>query len=158
MATHEADLEYGPTPADAQHEHTDIEPSLASRFAVWLAISMVISAVIVYGTFWFFEGQEEALNRATQTYPLAAGRSQEPPTPRLQTQPFKDLYLLRQAEEERLTSYAWVDKGSGVVRIPIERAMELTLQRGLPSRADANASTMGQVVQDSSAGRTASGR
>jgi hypothetical protein len=158
MATHEADLEYGPTPAGAQHEHTDIEPSIASRFAIWLAISMVISAGIVYGTFWFFEGQEVALNRAAQTYPLAAGRTQEPPTPRLQTQPFKDVYLLRQGEQQKLTSYEWIDKGSGVVRIPIDRAIELTLQRGLPARPEAGTTTVGEVVQDSSAGRTATAR
>lgn len=154
MATHEADLEYGPTPPDAQHEHTDIEPSVLTKFAIWLAISVVISAGIVYGTFWFFEGQEEALNRAEQTYPLAAGQVKEPPTPRLQTQPFKDVYLLRQAEQAKLTTYGWIDKSSGVVRLPIDRAMELTLQRGLPTRPDSNASTVGQVVQDASGGRT----
>ena len=32
----EADLEYGPTPPDATYEHTDIEPSIAGKFAVWL--------------------------------------------------------------------------------------------------------------------------
>jgi hypothetical protein len=155
---HEADLEYGPTPADAQHEHTDIEPSIARKFAIWLGISMVISAALVYGTFWFFEGQEEARDRAEQQYPLAAGQSKEPPTPRLQTQPFKDIYLLRQAEAEKLASYAWIDKTSGIVRLPIERAMELTLQRSLPARPNGDPNELGNVVEDSSGGRTSSRR
>ena len=46
----EGDLQYGPTPPDAQHEHTDIEPSIATRFAVWLTVAMLISVAIVYGT------------------------------------------------------------------------------------------------------------
>lgn len=157
MATHEADKGYGPTPANAQHEHTDIEPSIASRFAIWLAISMVISAGIVYGTFWFFEGQEVARS-AELAYPLAAGQVREPPTPRLQTQPFKDLYLLRQHETEQLTAYGWVDKGAGVVRLPIDRAMERLLEQGLPVRPGGSGASVGQVVQDSSGGRTAAPR
>lgn len=154
MATHDADLEYGPTPPGAQYEHTDIEPSIASKFAIWLAVSMVISAGIVYATFWFFEGREAALSREGQRYPLAVGQVKEPPAPRLQTQPFKDVYLLRQAEAEKLNSYAWIDKDGGIVRLPIARAMELTLQRGLPARAGGDPNHAGQVAEDSSAGRT----
>ena len=33
-----------------------------------------------------------------------------------------------------LNNYGWVDKEAGVIRIPIERAIELTLERGLPTR------------------------
>ena len=76
--------------------------------------------------------------------------------PRLQPQPFKDVYLLRQGQNDRLDSYGWVDKEAGVVHIPIDRAMELTLQHGLPVRAEAGTPT--GVVQDSSAGRTVAPR
>ena len=84
---------------------------------------MVISAGIVYGTFWLFEGQEQDGGQAAQLFPLAAGQVREPQGPRLQTQPFKDIYLLRQAEREKLTTYGWVDQSAGVVRIPIEDAL-----------------------------------
>ena len=42
-------------------------------------------------------------------------------------------------ENEVLGSYDWVDQKNGVVRIPIDRAMDLLAQRGLPviSQADA---------------------
>ena len=36
--------------------------------------------------------------------PLAAGQLREPPGPHLQTQPFKDIYRLRQSEQEKLTT------------------------------------------------------
>jgi hypothetical protein len=42
-------------------------------------------------------------------------------------------------EEKTLHSYGWVDQRAGVVRIPIDRAMELVAQRGLPTRPQAGA-------------------
>ena len=74
MSTNDADHEYGPTPAGAQYEHTDIEPTIATKFAVWLTVATMLSAGIVYGTFWLFEGQESEASRAAQTFPLAAGQ------------------------------------------------------------------------------------
>jgi hypothetical protein len=155
----DADLEYKSTPADAEYEHTDIEPGIAGKFALWLGIAMVLSGGIVYGTFWLFEGREQAFNRQVQRFPLAAGQPKEPPTPRLQTQPFKDVWQLKQSQLERLTSYGWVDQPSGVVHIPIDEAMRLVTERGgsatsaQPLPADFN-----QRVQDSSAGRTTAPR
>lgn len=154
----EGDLQYGPTPADAQHEHTDIEPSIATRFAVWLTIAMLISVGIVYGTFWFFEGREFAAGQTAQQFPLAAGQVREPPGPRLQTQPFKDIYLLRQAENEKLTSYGWVDQSAGVVRVPVEDAMRILSERGAIKSAAGSPAGLNEVVEDSSAGRTSAPR
>ncbi len=158
MALQEADEEYGPTPADAEHEHTDIEPSIAWKFAIWLAVGVLISAAMVYGTFHVFDLREAASSRAMQQFPLAEGQVREPPQPRLQTQPFKDVYLLRQHEAEQLSSYGWVDKSTGVARLPIDRAMELILERGVPVRPSGGPATADQVVQDSSAGRTVAPR
>lgn len=157
MATNDADLEYGPTPEGADHEHTDIEPSIAWKFAIWLVVAMLISAAIVYGTFYLFEGSEQAANQAAQVFPLAAGAVKEPPAPNLQTQPFKDIYKLRQTEQEKLSAYGWVDKGSGTVHIPIDDALRMMEQKGLlPVRTEP--AQPDQVVMDSSAGRTAAPR
>lgn len=151
----DADLEYGPTPADAEYEHTDIEPGIAGKFAVWLAIAMVLSGGIVYGTFWLFEGQQQAWNQEVQQFPLAVGQIKEPPTPRLQTQPFKDVWQLRQGQIEKLSSYGWVDQGQGVVHIPIDDAMRIVAERGgIPASEQPAPDGFNQRVQDSSAGRT----
>jgi hypothetical protein len=150
----ELEFEYGPTPAGAKHEHTDIDPQIGYQFALWLAVSMFISFGIVYGTFWFFEGRAKSYDSAVQKYPLAvAVPAKAPPTPNLQNQPFKDIYMLRQGETEKLTSYGWVDKDGGVARIPIDRAMELMLQRGFPARTEGG-NALNVVTQDSSSGRT----
>ena len=151
----EHDLEYGPTPPGAQYEHTDIDPAIGYNFAIWLAVAMILSLGIVYGTFWLFEGQQQAAD--VRQFPLAAGQPKEPPSPRLQTQPFKDVYLLKQGQNEHLDSYGWTDKASGLVHIPIDRAIDLTLEHGLPARSGEGLGTA-MMVQDSSSGRTVAPR
>ena len=46
--------------------------------------------------------------------------------------PQQDLEQLRRKQQELLNSYGWVDRDAGVVRIPIERAMDLVGEKGLP--------------------------
>lgn len=159
MATNETDLEYGSTPPDAEYEHTDIDTGIAGKFAVWLGIAMLISVGIVYGTFWLFEGQSQSWSEQSLQFPLAVGQVTEPPTPRLQTQPFKDVYQLRQGEMEKLTGYGWIDQGTGVVHIPIDDAMRIVAEQGsIRSNGQEPYSGFNQLVQDSSAGRTTSPR
>lgn len=57
------------------------------------------------------------------------------PRPRgaLQADPNGDMARLRASEDAVLGSYAWVDRGAGIARIPIERAMELVAEHGLPT-------------------------
>jgi hypothetical protein len=54
--------------------------------------------------------------------------------PRLQISPQTDLKEFRAREQTELESYGWINRTAGVVRIPIDRAMELVLERGLPVR------------------------
>jgi len=156
MSTNEHDVEYGSNPPGAQYEHTDIDTSVGYKFAVWLTVAALIGAAIVYGTFYYFDTQRIARD-AVQEYPLAAGQQKEPPAPRLQTQPFKDVHLLRQGENAHLASYGWVDQPAGVTRIPIDRAMALVVERGLPARSETPAG-LHMVPADSSAGRTYTAR
>lgn len=63
--------------------------------------------------------------------------------PRLQLSPPEDLQKYRAAEDARLNSYGWVNRTGGVVRIPVERALELVLERGLPTRDGTNPIRLG---------------
>jgi hypothetical protein len=54
------------------------------------------------------------------------------PEPRLERDERTELKDFRLREEQTLNSYGWVDEKDGVVHIPIERAMQLIAQRGLP--------------------------
>jgi hypothetical protein len=66
--------------------------------------------------------------------------------PRLQISPAVDLKNFRAGEEAELNSYGWIDRTAGVVRIPVERAMDLLLQRGLPVRSGTNGMETGPSV------------
>jgi hypothetical protein len=116
-----------------QHEESDVNVRAVFTFVAALTVTALVVAGLVYLLFQYFNGREAI--RLPVEYPLAAGqRNRLPPEPRLQTNPRQDLRELRAQEEDVLTSYRWVDRNAGVVRIPIEQAMRLTLQRGLPAR------------------------
>lgn len=67
--------------------------------------------------------QQQQLKQLTQTFP----------TPRLQGDDGnQDTADLHAREDLLLDNYSWVDRSKGTVRIPIDRAMELIAQRGLP--------------------------
>ena|SRR5579862_1938729 len=102
-------------------------------FAAGLAAIGAIVFLAVWAVFGYFNARQGA--DSEREYPLAAQQEQRlPPEPRLQTNPRGDLRELRDQENDLLTKYRWVDKNTGVVRIPIDRAMQLTLERGLPAR------------------------
>ena len=121
--------------AVVHHETSDVNITGIIGFGVGLLVTAAIVHLLVFVLFRYFEIREGA--RVPAEYPLA--RSQEgrvPPEPRLQTNPRQDLSDLRAKEDEWLGSYGWVDRNAGVVRIPIDEAMKLTLERGLPAREE----------------------
>jgi len=42
---------------------------------------------------------------------------------------------MRAEEDKILKNYGWIDQEKGIVRIPIDRAIEILAQRGLPARS-----------------------
>jgi len=50
----------------------------------------------------------------------------------LQANPAVDMQRFREQEQRKVSTYGWVDERRGIVRIPVERAMEMVAQRGLP--------------------------
>jgi len=117
------------------HEESDVNIRAIFGFGAGLLAVAVVIHVLIYGLFGYFNRRERV--QAPAEYPLAAGQGNRvPPEPRLQTDPRQDLADLRAKEQDQLTSYGWVDRNAGVVRIPIEAAMKLTLERGLPARTE----------------------
>jgi len=66
-----------------------------------------------------------------------------PPAPRLSVNPAEELKEHVEKEREQLESYGWVDRNSGTVHIPIERAMGIMLEKGFPVRTPAPARQLG---------------
>jgi hypothetical protein len=117
------------------HEESDANIAAIFGFAFGLFAIGVAVLFAVWLLLVSFAAREA--RRATREFPLAAEQeSRVPPEPRLQTNPRQDLRDLRTAEDMMLTSYGWVDKNAGIVRIPIREAMKLAVQRGLPTREE----------------------
>ncbi len=116
------------------HEETDAEIGPLVKFAVFLTVLTLFTAVLTVGFYKFLDAREQT--EKAPRYPLAEGVERPlPPTPRLQTYPFDDVKTVRRDQEQMLDRYAWIDKNAGTVRIPVERAIELLAERGLPHRA-----------------------
>jgi hypothetical protein len=150
-----ADDQYLETPAGAGYEHTDANVWLIVKFLGWL---MVSALVIHVGLGFFYQMLiERAIEVGEQPYPLAVAQDQRlPPTPRLQQFPRNELFDFRLGEEDLLRGYGWMNKNAGTVHIPIDEAMRLTVERGLPSRTlDAvPPAEPGLMPSDASSGRT----
>ena len=70
---------------------------------------------------------------------MAAGQQDRlPPTPRFQENPQQEMQELRAKQKALLEGYGWVNKEAGVARIPIEEAMRMVVERGLPVREARN--------------------
>ena len=141
MAHHQhQDDEPLPPPAAVGHETSDAQAAPIIKFLVFLGVVTIVVAGLVVLFYNYLERREA--QEKTARYPLAAGRARPlPPTPRLQTYPFDDIKDLRRQQQQPLQGYEWVDRNTGVVRIPIDRAMDLIAERGLPHREPPAASS-----------------
>lgn len=135
------------------HETRDI----STRVVVVFGITLIVAAIVIHFGVWLlymFYGSLQA-RADTRQFPMAqVGAPPLPPAPRLQTQPREDLKNLRAEEQRQLDSYGWVDASRGTVRIPIDRAMQLVLEQGLPARQQPEGAQPGGMPERSSSGRT----
>ena len=120
---------------DVAHESTDVSIRGVLWFVVILAGTVIIVQFAMAGLMKVFN-HYEAKNDPFVS-PQAAPAGTLPPEPRLQTTPWEDLKQFRAGEDLVLHSYGWVDQQNGVVRLPIDKAKALLLERGIPVRANA---------------------
>ena len=109
------------------HETTDINVWAVGKFAIALVVVTVLSLVLLFGLMKYFQSRE------TTEVVKTVDPEKAFPQPQLQKLPIPDLRQFHADEDKVLNSYAWVDQPKGVVRIPIERAIDVLAQRGLPS-------------------------
>ena len=107
------------------HETTDVSLTGITRIAI-LAFACIFAVLGIVYLFWGAFARYSADTRPME--PMAgrkAGEDRLPVGPLVMTDEPGALRQLRTKERDVLHHYAWVDKNSGVVRIPIDRAIEL---------------------------------
>ena len=111
------------------HESYELKPGP-------IAVAGLLLSLVIALAFWAmgdlsdsFEAQAE--RDAAPNHPLATVR-EVPPAPRLQARPNLEVEAHRRAMNTQAGEYRWIDAEAGVVRIPLQRALDLTAERGLP--------------------------
>jgi hypothetical protein len=135
----------GPIPADDPamqkavergHELTDVSVKGLFIFAGSLLIFLAAVILAMILVFKGFRSVDRGLDaRQTRTEPGARTLVQESPDyqgPLLQVTPKEDLAWMKAHQAMNLSSYGWVNRQAGVVRLPIDRAIDLIAERGLP--------------------------
>lgn len=120
---------------EAGYEKRDAHIPALLQFGFWLALVIFVA---VYGMKFTLNYFQRVQPLGPKVSPLASERTL-PPAPRLQTAPHQELIDFCTAQQKDLSTYRWVDQQNGIVQIPVDRAMELILERGLPIRAASQA-------------------
>jgi hypothetical protein len=130
-----------PRPTDSHgepgsgYERRDVNVRALLKLGFWMAVLIAATLVAMRWTFSYFERVEPLGPPAS---PFATTR-ELPPSPRLQAKPRFELKDYCEVQQREVETYGWIDRRLGVVRIPIDHAMDLVLERGLPTRSSQRA-------------------
>jgi hypothetical protein len=152
--------EHGPDEIDAAagYEKSDVRVTGIIVFLTALAIFVAVTGVLCYGIGMVINAQMDKQDGPTTKWTKTveirqlgnlpnnpemqkkmAELAQTFPSPRLQLDDGnQEMVDLHGREDLLLENYSWADQSQGKVRIPIERAMELIAEKGLPVAPDAN--------------------
>ena len=117
------------------HDHdyeAGLDREIDLKAIVWSVVGLTLIVLVSAALMWLLSAGLRARLTAADPPPpvIPEARVQElPPEPRLQTSPEEDLRELRRHEDEILEGYAWTDEAAGVARVPIERAMDILIER-----------------------------
>jgi hypothetical protein len=113
------------------HEQRDVDVFALFMIALSIFVAGAVIFLVASGMMHYFKAHEPSKTGGRANIPVIATGNF--PQPELEVHPGAGLARLRRAEETDLNTYGWVDRNSGIVRVPIDRGMQLLLQRGLPN-------------------------
>jgi hypothetical protein len=135
------------------HETTDIALDGVGKLTIGFVLIIVIVSAAMYGTYRLLDNRARAadtpiskMNEGRPAVDIASQPLMDRPNelenrgrpmagPKLLTNERLWLSQYRAGQLAATTTYGWVDKDAGVVRLPIERAKLLLVERGLPATA-----------------------
>ena len=125
--------EHGGENRDVRYEKEDINERSTFWFGFWILALMVGVSFLVKPLYNLLVARGVETQAPAAYVAESDPAALEPPGPRLQVTPELELAAFRAREDAILGSYAWVEKDRGVVRLPIDEAIRIVAQRGLPT-------------------------
>ena len=125
---HEGETE--PIDPTTRAEPGDVNSTAVMLTGASLLLTLWVIVVLVYPFFNYLRGERAE----TSPPPIAAARhgNPMPPEPRIQADPRRDLRDFRHYEDSELNSSHFIDRTHGIVSIPIDTAMRIVAQQGIP--------------------------
>ena len=112
---------------EAGHETREVSVPFVFVSLSALIFGAFLASLLAVGIFQFFKNTyhpDEAAKASQQVIP---------PAPRIDSHPAQELQSIRSREDHILSSYAVIDRQQGIVRVPIDRAIDMLAQKGLPT-------------------------
>lgn len=137
-------------PGSPGYETRDADTTGVLGFLAVLGAVIVTACVICYGLFYYYS--KYALNQPATESPFADVR-QLPMGPQLEANPRQDWLKFREEQRKSLETLAWENQSAGTVRVPIEEAMELLVQKGVPVEGQPAAPASSEEKKPASEGK-----
>jgi hypothetical protein len=123
---------------NAPHEHggyerTDAHAGATYRAGLYILVTMFLTALVVVPLYRFLGRREAAGQEAPATVVRPDAVAPGPAVPKLLVSEPLALAEFRAQEAELLAGWGWVEKDQGIARMPIEEAMRIVAERGLPA-------------------------
>ena len=128
---------------DVQHETGDINIGAIVWFIVILALIVLSMNASMWAMFKGLQYFERKYEPAVSPLTAPAAQVKDFPAPSLQTTPWTDLKTFRADQQHRAESYGWVDEKLGIAHVPVEKAKEMLLKKGIPVRPELAEETEG---------------
>jgi hypothetical protein len=146
-------------PDNLQPESSGIKARPVLTFLIVLGVATIIVFILIKGLLYAFD-KMDAARKVQPSTALPEGLVRKlPPEPRLQGAPgtndlpsllpLDEMKAYRKMVDEKAESYGWVTKESGIAHIPISRAKDLIVERGLPTISG----TLAEEIQKAEAAR-----
>jgi hypothetical protein len=121
-----------PTETDLRRGYETRDISLRA-LVVFAALIAALIAGSMGGLWVLWKFYQRSFAGTTTRTSQVFDRDQIPPPPQLQNTPARDYDEFRREQEAELNRYRWIDREQGIVQIPISRAMDLALEKGVGS-------------------------
>lgn len=129
------------------YDTRDIDLGQITKSVMGFFIFTVFCIVAGLGPVWYYGHWGYKDTPARLKAPLAI---KDAPLVQSNVTAKRDIRTLRQEELVHLTTYGWVDKEKGIVRIPVEVALQMALERGFPERTGVAESAISEPTPDMS--------